>query len=78
MNEIAESTVSMGDYLLLSDTVSTGDVYTTTSSDVVADAEVLAQLETTNFLLSALLFFTIFTWVEIRLRSAVRRLSGRE
>lgn len=77
MNEIAENTVSMGDYLLLFDTVSGSDIVGGSSSVVVTDAEVVAQLETTNFLLSALLFFTMFTWAEIRLRSAVRRLSGR-
>ena len=36
------------------------------------------KLDTTNFLLSALLFFTVFVWVESKIKNSVRKVMKNE
>ena len=79
-------TVSSGDV------VSSGDAdsdFTDSSSDTSENEtiveipdnfynDLLTQLKGINYLLSALLFFTIFKWVEIKVRAIVRKVMWHE
>ncbi len=42
------------------------------------DIDYSENMDTTNFLLSALLFFTVFVWVESKIKNAVRKVMKNE
>ncbi len=42
------------------------------------DIDYSEKLDSTNFLLSALLFFTVFVWVESKIKNAVRKVMKNE
>ncbi len=83
-------TVSSGDSVIVcdsGDTVSSGDsVIVGDSGDTVSEVivpegyydSVVGGLCTITYLLSALLFFTIFKWVEIKVRAVVRKVMWHE
>lgn len=37
------------------------------------DAEMLVEMQKTNYLLTALLFFTVFTWISQKLHNSVKK-----
>lgn len=67
-DNIQTDTVSYND-------VSSGNGYSVSVGDaaiIVDEPTLLSEMNTLNQTCAALLFFTIFTWVEIRLRQAVK------
>lgn len=62
--------------------VSVGDVVTAPGVNTITevqymtgeyDADMLAELQQTNYLLTALLFFTVFTWISQKLHNSVKK-----
>lgn len=54
---------------------------TVTEVDVISEGsyeELLFEVKSINYLISALLFFTIFVWVEVKVRSIVRKVMKHE
>lgn len=72
----------MIDYSVSMSDISPGDacmLVTVSGSDVLPGADaILEKLDTANFLLSALLFFTVFTWAESRIKNGVRKVMKNE
>lgn len=67
-------TVSSGDAVYLQTEAVQADLLdASTQLETVDYAFLTEQLETLNYTALAILFFIVFTWVENRLRSAVRK-----
>ena len=61
-------------------TVSSGNptMLVSVSGNDLDDLYFCEKLDSTNFLLSALLFFTLFVWVESKIKNAVRKVMKNE
>lgn len=77
VNDVSGNDVSSGDVFLGgSDLNTVTETETETQVQYMTgehDAEILAELQQTNFLLTALLFFIVFTWVQPKIHNMVKK-----
>ena len=77
----SDSDVNSSDTVSSGDSVIVGDSGDTVSEVIVPEGyydSVVGGLFTITYLLSAILFFTIFKWVEIKVRAVVRKVMWHE
>ena len=77
----SDSDVNSGDTVSSGDSVIVGDSGDTVSEVIVPEGyydSVVSGLFTITYLLSAILFFIIFKWVEIKVRAVVRKVMWHE